>query len=62
MNDLRTPIGLFFAIIGAILIVVSFTMPGPYPDLLTAANVNLYCGIAMLVFGSVMLWLARRAS
>lgn len=29
---------------------------------LTTANVNLYCGISMLVFGSVMLWLARRAS
>jgi hypothetical protein len=62
MSDLRTPIGLFFAIVGAILIVVSFTMPGPDPDLLTTVNVNLYSGIAMLVFGSVMLWLARRAS
>ncbi len=62
MNDLRTPIGFFFAIVGAILIVVSFVEPGPFPDLLTEANVNLYCGIPMLVFGSVMLWLARRAS
>ena len=62
MNDLRTPIGLFYAIVGAILIVVSFVAPGPFPDLLTTANVNLYSGIAMLVFGSVMLWLARRAS
>ncbi len=62
MNDLRIPIGLFFAIIGAILIVVSFVAPGPHADLLTSANVNLYSGISMLVFGSVMLWLARRAS
>jgi hypothetical protein len=60
MNDLRTPIGLFFALVGAILIVVSFAMPA-HPEL-TDANVNLYSGISMLVFGSVMLWLARRAS
>ena len=26
------------------------------------ANVNLYCGVSMLVFGGVMLWLARRSS
>jgi hypothetical protein len=60
MIDLRTPIGLFFALVGAILIVVSFTAP-THPEL-TDANVNLYSGISMLVFGSVMLWLARRAS
>ena len=60
MDDLRTPIGLFFAIIGAILVVVSFTMTTHAE--LTDCNVNLWSGVAMLVFGSVMLWLARRAS
>ena len=60
MDDLRTPIGLFFTIIGVILVIVSFTMPA-HPEL-TEANVNLWSGVSMLVFGSVMLWLARRAS
>jgi hypothetical protein len=27
---------------------------------LTTVNVNLYTGLVMLVFGGVMLWLARR--
>ncbi len=61
MNDLRTPIGLFFLIVGIILIGAGLAMPGDRA-ILTNVNVNLYCGISMLVFGSVMLWLARRAS
>lgn len=61
MDDLRTPIGLIFAIFGVILVIAGFAAP-QYRAELTDANVNLYCGIAMLVFGSVMLWLARRAS
>ena len=60
MEDLRTPIGIFFALIGAILVVVSFAMPAHAE--LTDCNVNLWSGISMLAFGSVMLWLARRAS
>ncbi len=59
MHDLRTPIGLFFGIIGIILIVMGLVAPGTRAPL-TTANVNLYCGIGMLVFASVMLWLARR--
>jgi len=60
MRDLRIPIGLFFALAGAILIVTSFVMPDARAPL-TPGNLNLYCGLSMLVFGSVMLWLARRA-
>jgi len=33
-------------------------LPGRAP--LENANVNLYCGAAMLAFGAVMLWLAGR--
>ena len=59
MNDLRIPIGLFFSIVGAILLVTGFAGSSHAP--LGPENVNLYCGVSMLVFGSVMLWLARRA-
>jgi len=58
MNDLRIPIGSFFALVGAILLVTAFT--ADYTAPLESANVNLDCGIAMLVFGASMLALARR--
>jgi len=60
MDDLRVPIGLFFAVIGIILVIAGVAVDYRAP--LTEANVNLYSGISMLIFGSVMLWLARRAS
>ena len=60
MNDLRIPIGIFFAIVGLLLVIAGLALDYRAP--LTSANVNLYSGISMLVFGSVMLWLARRAS
>ncbi len=57
MNDLRNPIGLFFGIVGLLLLVVSReTAP------LTTAPVNLYVGVTMILFGVVMVWLARRRS
>ena len=28
---------------------------------LESGNLNLYCGVSMLAFGGVMLWLARRS-
>ena len=59
MNDLRIPIGAFLSIVGAILIATGFTGSTRAP--LGPENVDLYCGVSMLVFGSVMLWLARRA-
>jgi hypothetical protein len=55
MLDLRLPSGLFFAIVGALLIAVSFTNPrAPMTD----ANVDLYAGAAMLAFGGLLLLLA----
>jgi hypothetical protein len=61
MSDLRYPIGFFFAIIGVILEIAALVTPdGRAP--LASERVNLYCGLAMLMFGGVMLWLARRAS
>lgn len=59
MNDLRIPIGIFFALVGAILCATG--VAADYRAPLETANVNLYCGASMLIFGAVMLWLARRA-
>ncbi len=55
MNDLRIPIGVFFLITGGLLVV----MPGARAPL-TEVPVNLYAGLSMLLFGGVMVWLARR--
>jgi len=60
MWDLRLPAGLFFLGLGVILCVVGLLFPwraALAPDV----NVNLYSGLTMLVFGGVMLWLAKRA-
>jgi hypothetical protein len=59
--DLRLPSGLFFAILGVILVglgVLSPDMRAP----LTDVNINLYAGIPMLIFGAFLLLMARRAS
>ena len=58
MNDLRIPIGSFFALVGLILIAVG--LAEDYQAPLESANVNLYCGVSMLIFGAVMLGLARQ--
>ena len=55
MKDLRTPLGVFFAILGVLL------MAAPrVPARLTDAPVNLYVGVSMVLFGGVMLLLAFR--
>jgi hypothetical protein len=59
--DLRVPSGWFFTLVGLILIGWGLYAP----DLraaLTTANVNLYSGICMLVFGAFLLTLAWRAA
>jgi hypothetical protein len=61
MWDLRTPSGLFFLFLGMILCGLGLFWPGVRAPL-TDMNVNLYCGLGMLVFGGVLLWLARRPS
>jgi uncharacterized membrane protein len=60
MNDLRVPIGMFFALVGVILCLTG--LMADYRAPLESANVNLYCGVSMLIFGAVMLMLARRKS
>jgi hypothetical protein len=60
MDDLRVPTGLLFSLLGLLLVVYSFVNPGARAPL-TDANVNLWCGLTLLVFGGVLLWLSRRA-
>jgi hypothetical protein len=58
MSDLRVSIGGFFVLVGAI---VSATgLIADYRAPLDFANVDLYCGVSMLIFGAIMLWLAWR--
>ena len=61
MTDLRTPIGSFFALVGLILCATGLIVDYHAP-LESAVNVNLTCGVVILIFGAVMLWLARRKS
>jgi hypothetical protein len=58
MLDLRVPSGIFFALTGLILVKVSFSNPhAPMTD----ANVDLYTGLVMMVFGGFLLLLAWRS-
>jgi hypothetical protein len=57
MLDLRLPTGSFFALAGAILLAMGIFSPETRGTL-SDVNVNLYCGLFMVAFGSVMLLLA----
>ena len=61
MLDLRVPTGVFFTLLGLILVAMGILAPGERAAL-TDTNVNLYCGLTMLVFGVFMLGLAKRAA
>lgn len=57
--DLRLPAGYFFGALGIILCALGLIWPEMKAPL-TEANVNLYSGAVMLVFGGVMLWAAYK--
>ena len=59
--DLRVPSGWFFTILGLILLGMGVFAPETRANL-TTANVNLYSGACMLVFGLFMLLMAWRAA
>jgi hypothetical protein len=59
--DVRFPIGGMFSIFGAILVIYGVVSdPAIYQKSL-GINVNLWWGLALLVFGAVMLVFAYRA-
>ena len=58
--DVRMPIGLFFVLVGALLVVygaVTLHDPGTAP---TGVPIDLVWGVVLLAFGVVMVTLARR--
>ncbi len=59
--DLRKPSGWFFTTLGVLLVATGVFLPEARAPL-TNVNINLYSGIAMVAFGGILLWLARRAS
>jgi hypothetical protein len=61
MNDLRVPTGYLFTLLGLILLVYAAIRPEARAAL-TNVNVNLWCGLVLLVFGGTLLWLSRRAN
>ncbi len=61
MLDLRIPSGLFFTLLGVILMAYGLFQP-ELRAALTDVNVNLYAGSAMLAFGVFLLVLARRGA
>jgi hypothetical protein len=58
--DLRYPLGMLFTAFGVLLAGYGLLRPQERA-MMTDVNVNLYAGLAMLAFGLIMLWLARRA-
>jgi predicted ABC-type sugar transport system permease subunit len=59
--DIRIPLGLLFAVFGALLAGFGLTTASSriYAEHSLGINVNLWSGIAMLVFGGTMYWFAR---
>ena len=57
MTDLRLPLGLLLAFYGVILIATGATAG----TLVVGININLWWGSVLLIFGAVMVLLARRA-
>jgi len=61
MMDLRLPSGLFFTLLGLILVGMGVFAPETRAAM-TDANVNLYSGLGMLAFGVFLLILAKLGS
>jgi len=59
--DIRTPIGLLFAILGVLLLGYGLVADNAIYARSLGINVNLAWGLVLLAFGAVMLWLGRRA-
>jgi hypothetical protein len=61
--DIRLPIGLMFGLFGLLLAGYGLATSGS--DLYRRSlghNINLVWGVVLLLFGGVMLWLARRGA
>lgn len=54
MLDIRTPIGLMFLVIGALLAVYGLSTPAEMYKISLGYNLNLWWGLAMAAFGALM--------
>jgi hypothetical protein len=61
--DIRLPIGLMFGVFGLLVGGYGAATQGNemYALHSLGININLWWGIAMVIFGAVMLWLARKS-
>lgn len=59
--DVRWPLGLLFAMIGALLLGHGLTL-GDAAAASEGPNINVLWGGVLLIFGVIVLWLARRGS
>ncbi|MDX2150467.1 MAG: hypothetical protein SFV54_07020 [Bryobacteraceae bacterium] len=59
MFDLRVPSGLFFLLLGLVLVAFG-AVAGDAHAPLSTVNVNLYTGAFMILFGVTLLWLSKR--
>lgn len=57
--DIRTVIALLFAIYGVVLVVLGFIQPQAEIDKSAGLNINLWAGVAMVVFAAVFIAWAR---
>jgi hypothetical protein len=57
--DIRTPIGLMFLVLGAILMAYG-AVSDPSAWARTGLNINLWWGLVLLIFGGTMWWLGRK--
>ena len=60
--DIRTPVGLMFAAVGLLLVASGLTGDAAVFERSFGVNINLWWGLVMTGFGTLMLWLARRRS
>jgi hypothetical protein len=60
--DIRLPIGLMFTLFGVLLVVIGLIADKSSYQNSLGINVNLWWGLAMLVFGVVMTLLGRRGT
>jgi uncharacterized membrane protein len=60
--DIRTPIGVMFSLLGALLTLYGVFGPQEIYAKSLGIRINLWWGLVMLAFGVIMLVLAKRAS
>ncbi len=60
--DVRTPIGLFFALVGILLVVFGALSNSALYQRSLGVNINLGWGVVLLVFGGFMLAMGMRGT